>query len=50
MWLFPAILGTMPAWSPFHVGVGVLQRLALVVWFTCAIMLSLKLRQVLEDT
>src|SRR5262245_17220436 len=48
MWMFPAILGTMPIWSPFHVGVGVLQRLALIVWFTCSIMLALKLRKVLE--
>jgi hypothetical membrane protein len=48
LWLFPAILGTMPVWSPFHLGVGVLQRLALVIWFTCTIMLSLKLRHVLD--
>ena len=49
MWMFPAILLTMPVWSPFHGGVGVLQRIALIVWFTCTIMLSLKLRKVLEE-
>jgi hypothetical protein len=48
LWLFPAIVFTMPVWSPFHVGVGILQRAGLVIWFTSTIVLALKLRHVLD--
>ena len=46
--MFPALLATMPAFSPVHMAVGVLQRAALAVWFACLIVLALRLRTVLK--
>ncbi|HYN06315.1 MAG TPA: DUF998 domain-containing protein [Vicinamibacterales bacterium] len=47
--MFPALLAAMPVNSPVHLGVGVLQRGALAVWFTCTIVLALRLRKVLQQ-
>lgn len=47
--LFPALLAAMPAFSPVHMTVGVIQRAALAVWFTCTIVLALRLRTVLKQ-
>jgi hypothetical membrane protein len=47
--MFPALLAAMPVNSPVHLGVGVLQRAALAVWFTCTIVLALRLRKVLQQ-
>lgn len=47
--LFPALLAAMPANSPVHLTIGVLQRAALAVWFTCTIVLAIRLRTVLRQ-
>jgi hypothetical protein len=47
--MFPALLAAMPVISPVHLGVGVLQRAVLAVWFTCTIVLAIKLRKVLQQ-
>ena len=47
--MFPAVLAAMPVSSPVHLGVGILQRAALAVWFTCTIVLAVRLRAVLQQ-
>jgi hypothetical membrane protein len=47
--LFPALLAAMPAISPVHMAVGVVQRAAVAVWFTCTIVLAIRLRTVLKQ-
>ena len=47
--LFPALLATMPTISPVHMTAGVIQRVALAVWFTCTIVLAIRLRTVLKQ-
>jgi hypothetical membrane protein len=47
--IFPALLAAMPANSPVHLTIGVLQRAALAVWFTCTIILAVRLRTVLKQ-
>lgn len=47
--ILPALLAAMPASSPVHLAVGVLQRGALALWFTCVIVLAIRLRTVLKQ-
>jgi hypothetical protein len=47
--IFPALLIASPVNSPVHIGVGVIQRAGLAVWFTCTIVLALRLRKVLQQ-
>ena len=47
--LFPALLAAMPANSPVHLTIGVLERAALGIWFTCTIILAIRLRTVLKQ-
>jgi hypothetical membrane protein len=47
--ILPALLAAMPVVSPVHIGVGVLQRAALAVWFTCTVITAIRLRKVLQQ-
>ena len=46
--LFPALAATTPLISPFHIGLGVLQRAALLLWFGWTTVLGIRLHLLLK--
>lgn len=46
--LFPALVAMTPLFSPFHIGLGVLQRVVLLMWFGLTVAIAVRLQQLLK--
>ena len=48
--LFPALVAMTPLFSPFHIGLGVLQRVVLLMWFGLTVAIAVRLQQLLKSS
>jgi hypothetical membrane protein len=46
--IFPALVAMTPLFSPFHIGLGVLQRVALLLWFGCTAVIAVRLHALVK--
>ena len=46
--LFPALVAMTPLFSPFHIGLGVLQRVVLLIWFGLTAAIAMRLHTLVK--